>query len=184
VAFLGLVLRPGAPVFRPMAHSPRYRSLKKRCRNPQLPRGKPIAFTHDVAMKTQDPSQELQDGVDLARAVHPEPQRILAPAHPRICEAGPCRNYHRLEDQIDDGSTLSAPSFHIRVTHYCYPSPGIEMPLGALPVVRCNRWDPIAGETPTDRRRQKFNNSSSGAEYAARVKTWEDGQREQTEEIT
>jgi hypothetical protein len=133
-------------------------------------------------MKTQDPSQDLQDGVDLARDIRPEPQRNLAPPHPRLCEAGPCRNYHRLENQIDDGSTLSAPSFHIQVTHYCYPSPGIEMPLGALPVVRCNRWDPIVGETRAGIRRLLFDNSVRGAEYAAEVKAWEDAQRDVAED--
>jgi hypothetical protein len=139
-------------------------------------------------MKTQDPSQDLQDGVDLARDIQPESQRTLAPPHPRICEAGPCRNYHRLEDQIDDGSTMGTPTFHVRVTHYCYPSPGIEMPLGALPVVRCNRWDPIVVEAMTDedaaliRRRHLFENSFRGTEYAAQVRAWEAGQRDTSEE--
>lgn len=141
-------------------------------------------------MKTQDPSQDLQDGVDLARDLRPEPRRNLAPPHPRLCEAGPCRNYHRLEDQIDDGSTMGTPSFHIRVTHYCYPSPGIEMPLGALPVVRCNRWDPIADDPVVGddadngrcKRRRRFEDSYLGKMYAAEVKAWEAGQRETSEE--
>lgn len=69
---------------------------------------------------------------------------------------------------------MSAPSFHIRVTHYCYPSPGIEMPLGALPVVRCNRWDPMVSEADVDRNRLLFADTPSGVAYATRVRAWEE----------
>jgi hypothetical protein len=122
------------------------------------------------AMKTQDPREELQDGFELApppseQAMQPE----RPPARPRLCEAGPCKHYHRLAVQVDaaqpgavrtpvalpdgtpgaqsvPGGTVyqAAPAFHVQVHHYCYPDVGIEMPLGDLPVTECNRWEPRA----------------------------------------
>jgi hypothetical protein len=167
----------------------------------------PRDHAHDVDMKTQDPTQDLQDGVDLTSDVRLEAMRDIPAPYPRLCEAGPCRNYHRLETEVDaesslafrvstelpagtpgvqklpDGSALYRPgsSFHVQVSHYCYPSPGIDMPLGSMPVVRCNRWDPITEDTEEDHHRFVFGNSTRGAAYAAEVIAWE-GRRQKAVE--
>jgi hypothetical protein len=121
------------------------------------------------AMKTQDPREELQDGFELAPPPSEQAMQPARPlARPRLCEAGPCKHYHRLTVQVDaaqpgaitvpvalpestpgaqsvPGGTVyqAAPAFHVQVHHYCYPDVGIEMPLGDLPVTECNRWDPM-----------------------------------------
>jgi hypothetical protein len=77
------------------------------------------------------------------------------------------------------GATYRAPpAFHVQTHHYCYPDVGIEMPLGALPVVECNRWDP---ESPSSDRgipvaRADFQRSAAGVAYREAVAVWE-GQR-------
>lgn len=158
-------------------------------------------------MRTQDPRQELQDGFELA-PVGPDgvpdtgPVRDLGPPRPRLCELGPCRNYHRLEVHLDAqspgairvpvevpagtpgavgvaGGTLYAPvpDVHVQVHHYCYPSPGIEMPLGHLPVVQCNRWCPTMDHVEAEARAQ-FMASDEAARYRAKVVAWEERQDE------
>lgn len=169
------------------------------------------------AMKTQDPHQELQDGFELAPPppIGPDgtpqipPQRAGPPARPSLCQAGPCRRYHRLVVQVDaeqpgavrlpivlpegtpgaqqtpQGTVYRAPAaFHVQTHHYCYPDTGIEMPLGALPVVECNRWDPSGVfrdsyghelDAPTrEERIHLFWQGEPGAKYRAQVAAWED----------
>lgn len=70
-------------------------------------------------------------------------------------------------------------SFHVETHHYCYPSMGIEMPLGSLPVVDCNLWDPEpsgVGDGPSLRegRRAEFWSSGPGADHLTALKRWED----------
>lgn len=174
-------------------------------------------------MKTQDPHQELQDGFDLAPPppIGPDgapgvpPQRTSPPARPSLCQAGPCRRYHRLVVQVDaeqpgavrlpivlpegtpgaqqtpQGTVYCAPSaFHVQTHHYCYPDTGIEMPLGALPVVECNRWEPrvppgvilVRGtrgvetrnrEQPREAVERLFWDSAAGQAFRADVAAWE-----------
>jgi len=128
-------------------------------------------------MRTTVPPGQLQEGFEPAPAppIGPDGAPIMSqprpplPARPRLCEAGPCAHYHRLEIQVDaenpgarkvpvrlpvlspgmeaarDGTIYRAPAvFHTAVEHYCYPDVGIEMVLGPTPVVECNRWVPIA----------------------------------------
>jgi hypothetical protein len=174
-----------------------------------------------VAMRTQDPNQDLQDGVDLDAKPRLEPMRAPSTPYPRLCEAGPCQNYHRMEFQADaesprtvrtsadlsprtrgvqpvpDGTAyLPPPTFYVQVNHYCYPSPGIEMPLGALPVIRCNRWDPIpplaahahglrpetTAAAPIKDRREIFLESTHGVLYREQVAAWERQQAQETSE--
>jgi hypothetical protein len=89
------------------------------------------------------------DGALELPAMHKVP-----PRPPRLCEAGPCRHYHTFQIQLDaqkpmpvrrpDGSTdHAATPDHVETHHYCYPTVGVEMKLGALPVLQCNLWDPI-----------------------------------------
>jgi predicted Zn-ribbon and HTH transcriptional regulator len=90
-----------------------------------------------------------------------------------------------------DGTVYRAPAaFHVQTHHYCYPDTGIEMPLGALPVVECNRWDPdidVDGFWPEDgirpaSRRNAFLASPAGLTYRDAVACWEEARAaEQTE---
>jgi|SRR5262245_8057400 len=141
-------------------------------------------MSHHVSMTTQDPTQELQDGVDLADDAKATGAPRTSQPFPRVCEAGPCRHYHRLEIQLDAAEPMATvgsdgvlhqdpPPFYVQTSHYCYPSPGIEMTLGALPVVRCNRWDPIGAEANVvQRRRLAFLQTTEGCEYRSRISAW------------
>ncbi len=140
-------------------------------------------------------------GPDGAPAI--PPLRVIRDPRPRLCEAGHCRNYHRFEIQLNaedplpitvpvavpagtpgaqavpGGTVYQAPAtFHTEVHHYCYPTPGVEMALGALPVTQCNRWNPYH-DAATQRsedmewNRQEFSRSQEGAEFRQRVLDWE-----------
>jgi len=164
-------------------------------------------------MKTQDPHSELQDGFEVAPLppIGPDgaplipPQRVGPPARPSLCQAGPCRRYHKLVVQVDaatpgavrlpialphgtpgaqetpQGTVYRAPAaFHVQTHHYCYPDTGIEMPLGALPVVECNRWDPIGAPSaredwldPARWLQTTLESSASGRKYLADLAFWE-----------
>ena len=110
-------------------------------------------------MKHVDVQDELADGFEVSPlppigpggAPELQPMRAPETPPPRICQYGPCANYHRFEVQLNaekplpqrqpDGSVVvpKAP-VHTEVHHYCYPTVGVEMRLGGLPVIRCNRW--------------------------------------------
>lgn len=119
------------------------------------------------------------------------PVPAARPERPSLCHVGPCRRYHRLEIQMDhqQGSPLqlplglelpagtrgvtrdslgaryaAPPTFHVQVSHYCYPDTGIEMPLGAMPVVKCNRWEP---------RNPGWMDTPEGRQWARDLATWE-----------
>lgn len=105
--------------------------------------------------------------------------------HPRLCEQGPCRNYHRFQIQMDaerprdekgpGGALTSSPTpFHVQTHHYCYPTQGIEMRLGALPVIECNRWEPnVMGITSSVARAQElFKGSSESTRHQAEIEAW------------
>lgn len=118
--------------------------------------------THDVQESLSEDFEpaQLAIGPDGGMATHPpEPER--APP-PRLCERGPCEHYHRFAIQMDVergrgaevlpggkvvGQAPPAP-FHVQVHHYCYPTVGVEMKLGELPVLECNKWNPL--EVPDD----------------------------------
>lgn len=130
------------------------------------------------------------------------PQRSDPPARPSLCRAGPCRHYHRLVTQVEaenpravrlpivfpqgtpgaeetpQGTLYRAPPvFHVEAHHYCYPDTGIEMNLGALPIVECNLWDPIDPDdhqsNETERRRYRFRTTLKGQAYETSVAFWE-----------
>lgn len=161
------------------------------------------------AMRSIDVQGELQDGIDPASgpAIGPDgmpqftPGPRVTPARPRLCEAGPCRHYHRLTLQTEaenplaqrvpvrlpvvpgvvesgpKGSIYQPPAtFHTETHHYCYPDVGIEMVLGALPVTECNRWCPIVDDTPAQAvavARRAFIESPAGAKYQDELFAWE-----------
>jgi hypothetical protein len=171
-------------------------------------------------MRRINVQDELAEGFELAPAPAMGPDgavgmpalRVLAPARPRLCEAGPCRNYHRFEIQVEaatpraqmvpvalpagtpgaqevpGGTVYQAPaSFHVETHHYCYPTPGVEMALGALPVVACNRWNPYHDAITQDAgalwdNRRAFMASPEGAQYTAAVMAWERARAQELEE--
>lgn len=121
------------------------------------------------------------------------------PPRPSLCAAGPCRHYHRLEIQLEaedpkaqrvpvrlpvlqpgmavtpDGkeTVYRAPAaYHTAVEHYCYPEIGIEMPLGATPVVDCNRWEPSIPSAATRDVRDRFWDSAEGRKHLEALEAW------------
>lgn len=115
-------------------------------------------------MRTNDVQDELAEGFEVGPlppmgpdgAPALEPAKPLAQDPPRLCEAGPCRNYHTFQIQLDaqnpmaekrpDGKIVQhGRVFHTEQHHYCYPNVGIESNLGSLPVLSCNRWVPLTG---------------------------------------
>ncbi len=79
-----------------------------------------------------------------------EPQRVIPPDRPSLCQAGPCQNYHRFEVMLEVAQPIAirlpdgrrhqpGPVTHTSVNHYCYPTVGIELELNA-PIVSCNRF--------------------------------------------
>jgi len=67
-------------------------------------------------------------------------------------------------EQAPQGTLYRAPPvFHVQTHHYCYPDVGIEMPLGSLPVVECNRWEPEPAASGVDARIEA---------YEAEVRAW------------
>lgn len=159
-----------------------------------------------------DVQDEMQDGFEVGPVPAVgmdgspiiEPVRAKPPPRPRLCEAGPCLNYHRFEIQLDaedprartvgtalpagtpgvqvvpGGAVYLAPAaFHLEVHHYCYPTVGVEMRLGSLPVLQCNRWHPISnlasGHTLGSREpdRLDFLRSDEGVAYLKAVADWD-----------
>jgi len=162
----------------------------------------------------------MADGFELAPAPAAGPDgalgmpalRVLAPPRPRLCEAGPCRNYHRFEIQLEaanpraqtvpvalppgtlgaqevpGGTVYQAPAtFHVETHHYCYPTPGVEMTLGSLPVTMCNRWNPYHDSITQDAgamwdNRKAFMESPEGAAYRAAIADWESARAREIED--
>jgi len=96
---------------------------------------------------------------------------ILQP--PSLCEAGPCRHYHRVASVMDaeDGGTAGAA--HRQITRACYPSPGIELEIGETPVLQCSRWEPDSEQARLSSIRESFLRSAEGQVYAAQVVAFE-----------
>lgn len=133
-----------------------------------------------------EPGQLPPIGPDGAPEIPPQ-RRISAPA-PRLCEAGPCVNYHRFEIQLDvtrpiagrveEGGKLAGDAppmpFHTRVCHYCYPTVGIETDLGDLPVLSCNRWKPLSGGELVEmtNREEAFYRREDGQAFKTAFDTW------------
>lgn len=173
-----------------------------------------------AGMRHNDVTDDLQDGFELGPvpAVGADgvpvvpPMRRPVPARPRLCEAGPCLNYHRFEIQLDaedprgrkvsatlpgvpgvqyvpGGSVYAAPAaFHVESHHYCYPTVGVEMRLGSLPVLQCNRWHPIGDPTSAhtlgsrEADRADFLRSDAGVAYEKAVADWEAERAKEQEE--
>jgi len=96
---------------------------------------------------------------------------VLQP--PTLCEAGPCRNYHRVASVMDaeDGGTPGAT--HRQVTRACYPAPGIELEIGETPVLQCSRWEPDNEQARLDSIRMSFLKSVDGQAHTTKVLAFE-----------
>jgi hypothetical protein len=113
----------------------------------------------------------------------PPPSKLPVIEPPRLCEAGPCRHYHRVESLLDaqgpmDGSGDPA---HTQVTRACYPAVGIELELSETPVLRCSRWEPDNEQARLDGLRDQFLKSPNGKQYAAQLAAFEEAVAEQDE---
>ena len=145
-------------------------------------------------MRSTDVQDELAEGFEVSELppIGPDGAPQLSPLRtptdqpPRLCEAGPCRHYHRMTIRMDaadplpqrgaDGALRSSPSnFHVEQHHYCYPDVGIEAKLGRLPVLECNRWSPISArdERAVAENRGAFMESAAGVAYQAEMKAWQ-----------
>lgn len=145
---------------------------------------------------------ELQEGFEPSPfppmapdgALEIPPLRAVSDPPPRLCEAGPCRHYHRMVLQLDAQRPIAnaiepggklvgiAPEqpFHVNVHHYCYPDTGIETELGSLPVLECNRWEPFSDHEilASTNRKNDFLASARGKEFQTALDTWRQKQRE------
>jgi len=145
-------------------------------------------------MHSNDAQDMLSDFEPRPLAIGPDggieltEQAKIIPPPPRLCEAGPCRHYHRFVIQLDaeaprgqgvepGGKIIGLPEsqpFYTSTKHYCYPAVGIETELGALPVLECNFWEPlIALEVrEIDERRERFLASELGQKFRDAQAAW------------
>jgi hypothetical protein len=101
---------------------------------------------------------------------------------PRLCEAGPCRNYHAFKIQLDAERPLSGGEvFHTEAHHYCYPAVGIETRLGSLPVLQCSRWSPLTADELRDHARVEddYWSTHEGKKHKEVLEAWMAGRREE-----
>lgn len=153
-------------------------------------------YIQGLHVKRVDVQDALQDGFEPGALppIGPDgapdlpPLRPATDPPPRLCEAGPCVHYHRFEiqmdaqraigDRLEEGGRIvgNAPPqpFHVHTHHYCYPDTGIEMELGGLPVLTCNRWQPMTGGDHADRERteEQFLASARGQKYKTALDAW------------
>lgn len=105
------------------------------------------------------------------------PPRSLPIAQPpSLCEAGPCRHYHRVASVMDAEDGGVAGATHRQVTRACYPAVGIELELGETPVLQCSRWEPDNEQSRLDSIRAAFLKSPDGTAYAAKVTEFEEAE--------
>lgn len=73
---------------------------------------------------------------------------------PTLCEAGPCRSYHRVVSVMDAQNPVAgAGPTRRQITRSCYPTSGIELELGETPVLQCSRWEPESAAARDEARR-------------------------------
>ena len=93
---------------------------------------------------------------------------------PTLCEAGPCRHYHRVVSVMDAQAPVGKDSNndHAQTSRVCYPTAGIEVELGETPVLQCSKWEPES-EPERDERRRKFLTGNAGKQFRREVETYE-----------
>lgn len=108
------------------------------------------------------------------------PRRSLPVLHPSLCEAGPCRNFHRIASVLDAQEPIAIPGVQgggpvrRQVTRACYPTPGIEIELGEEPVLQCSRWEPDGEQERLDGIRSRYMRSAPGKAFAEQVAKFEE----------
>lgn len=148
-------------------------------------------------MVSNDVQDELAEGFEPSALPPVGPDGALElppmqkpPRHPpRLCEQGPCRNYHTFKIQLDaakplpvrrEDGTMELPDApdHEERHHYCYPSVGIESKLGSLPVIQCNRWSPLtAGELAAEEQKiSEWQGTAAGQAFLAELAAYNDEQ--------
>lgn len=95
------------------------------------------------------PSELPPKAADGGLELTPAPVRLPIVQPISLCELGPCRRLHVMEQKIDaqaplDGTEAPIATMTIRT---CYPSAGIEYDLTGEPIKACNRWDPPMGSS-------------------------------------
>lgn len=147
--------------------------------------------SHDVTTELED---ELEPGpVAIGPSgIHIRDNAKSIPPPPRLCEAGPCRHYHRFAAQLDAETPIGddvqqggkqsgrvtggggSQPFHVETHHYCYPTVGIELQLGPTPVLECSLWEPVTTEEVLEAqdRRDAFLKSPRGEAYARELADW------------
>jgi hypothetical protein len=100
---------------------------------------------------------------------------------PSLCEAGPCRNYHRVSSVMDaeDGGVPGAA--HRQISRACYPTPGIELELGETPVLQCSRWEPDGEQARLDSLRSQYMKTPDGKVFAEKMAAFEEAQRDESD---
>jgi len=160
--------------------------------------GPPPARIGQLVSRHISMDDDLQDGYETGGLGPQYGQSAKEPIEPppRLCEAGPCRHYHRFIRQMDaqDPIAISAGAssppdatqlehgrvslrvYHTEAQHYCFPEVGIETNLGSTPIVDCTHWDPRT-KTELDQladRRRMFQKSDRGKAFDAARKAWSD----------
>lgn len=113
----------------------------------------------------------------------------MRPDPPSLCAAGPCKHYHRFRTQLEAQPPLAlpakrarelevlpaaAPGFHAETHHYCYPTPGVEMNLGATPVLECSLYEPVHAveRKRLEAARHNFLVTPQGRQFEGELAAW------------
>jgi hypothetical protein len=102
------------------------------------------------------------------------PAKLPVVQPPSLCEAGPCRHYHRVASVMDAEDGGSAGPTHRQVTRACYPAVGIELELGETPVLQCSRWEPDNEQARLDSIRADFLKKPDGKAFVEKVAAFEE----------
>jgi len=104
----------------------------------------------------------------------PDGARLPVIDPPSLCEAGPCRNYHRVASVMDSQYPVggSGPA-HRQITRACYPTAGIELELGETPVLQCSRWEPDNEQARLDSLRSQYMKTPDGKAFVEKVAAFE-----------
>jgi hypothetical protein len=104
----------------------------------------------------------------------PPPGKLPVIDPPSLCEAGPCRNYHRVVSVLDAQDPVGETGETRRqITRACYPTAGIELELGETPVLTCSRWEPDGEQARLDSLRAQFLKTPAGKAFADDVVNFE-----------
>jgi hypothetical protein len=104
------------------------------------------------------------------------PRSLPVVQPPSLCEAGPCRNYHRVASVMDSEDGGLPGSTHRQITRACYPAVGIELEMGETPVLQCSRWEPDNEQARLDSLRAAFLKKADGKVFAAKVAAFEEAE--------